>query len=150
MTYTLRLLAKIALIPLCVSISSAAYAQTDIMNLLREKLAAGFKKLETACGEDLKKYCSTVTPGEGRLMLCMEAHEDKISDGCSSALDEVAYRVEATAANLREAMDACRGDLDKFCATTQPGQGRLAACLAANKTSVSKNCADAVQKVQDQ
>ena len=150
MTYTLRLLAKIALIPLCVSISSAAYAQTDIANSIREKLAAGFKKLETACGEDLKKYCSTVTPGEGRFLRCIEAHEDKLSDGCSSALDEVAYRVEAAADNLREAMDACRGDLDKFCATTQPGQGRLAACLAANKTSVSKNCADAVQKVQDQ
>ena len=27
-----------------------------------------------------------------------------------------------------------------------PGQGRLAACLAANKTSVSKGCADAVQR----
>jgi hypothetical protein len=150
MTYTLRLLAKIALIPMCVAISSAAYPQTDIMNSLREKLAAGFKKLETACGEDVRKYCSTVTPGEGRLMLCIEAHEDKISDGCSSALDEVAYRAEAIADNLREAMNACRGDLDKFCATTQPGQGRLAACLATNKISISKNCAEAVQKVQDQ
>ena len=34
MKLTLRLLAKIVLLPLCVSISSAAYAQTDVMNLL--------------------------------------------------------------------------------------------------------------------
>jgi len=149
MTHTLRLLAKIVLLPMCISISSAAYAQTDMMSLLRERLAAGFKKLETACGEDVKKFCSTVTPGDGRIMLCMQAHEDKISDGCASALDEVAYQAEATADNLREVVNACRGDIDKVCATTQPGQGRLAACLAANKTSVSKGCADAVQKVQD-
>ena len=150
MTHTLRLLAKIVLLPMCINISSAAYAQTDMMSLLGERLAARFKKLETACGEDVKKFCSTVTPGEGRIMLCMQAHEDKISDGCASTLDEVAYQAEATADNLREAVNACRGDIDKVCATTQPGQGRLAACLAANKTSVSKGCADAVQKVQDQ
>ena len=126
MTHKLRLLAKIVLLPMCISISSAAYAQTDMMSLLRERLAAGFKKLETACGEDVKKFCSTVTPGEGRLMYCMQAHEDKISDGCASALDEVAYQAETTADNLREAVNACRGDIDKVCATTQPGQGRLA------------------------
>ena len=149
MKHTLRLLATITLIPLSLGISSVAYAQTDMMKAVAERLAAGFKKLETACGEDAKKYCSTVTPGEGRLMYCMQAHEDKISDGCASALDEVAYQAEEAADNLREAVNACRGDIEKVCATTQPGQGRIAACLAANKASVSKGCADAVQKVQD-
>ena len=149
MNHTLRLLAKIVLLPLCVSISSAAYAQTDVMNLLRERLAAGFKKLETSCGEDFKKYCSTVTPGEGRILLCMQAHEDKISDECGSVLDDVVFQAEATADQLREAVNACRGDIDKFCANTSPGQGRIAACLAANRTSVSKSCVEAVQKLQD-
>jgi hypothetical protein len=149
MKHTLRLLAKVVLLPLGVSISSTAYAQTDIMNLLLERLAAGFKKLETSCGEDFKKYCSTVTPGEGRILYCMQAHEDKISDGCASVLDEVVFQAETTADHLREAVDACRGDIDQFCAKTLPGQGRLAACLAANKTSVSKSCAEAVQTLQD-
>ena len=149
MTHTLRLLAKIVLLPMCISISSAAYAQTDMMSLLRERLAAGFKKLETACGEDVKKFCSTVTPGEGRILYCMEAHEDKISDGCASVLDEVVFQAETTADRLREAVNACRGDIDKFCANTSPGQGRIAACLAANRTSVSKSCVEAVQKLQD-
>jgi hypothetical protein len=149
MNHTLRLLAKIVLLPLCVSISSAAYAQTDVMNLPLERLAAGFKKLETSCGDDLKKYCSTVTPGEGRIVLCMQAHEDKISVGCASALDEVVLQVETTADHLREAVIACRGDIGKYCATTLPGQGRLAACLAANRTSVSMSCAEAVQKLLD-
>ena len=149
MKHTLRLLAKIMLIPLSIGISSPAYAQTDVMKAVAERLAAGFKKLETACGEDAKKYCSTVTPGEGRLLLCMEAHEDKISEGCASALDEATLQAETIADNLREAVNVCRGDIDKFCGKTQPGQGRIAACLAANRTSVSKSCAEAVQKLQD-
>ena len=149
MKHTLRLLATIMLIPLSLGISSVAYAQTDMMKAVAERLAAGFKKLETACGEDAKKYCSTVTPGEGRLIYCMQAHEDKISDGCASTLDEVVFQAETTADHLREAMNACRGDIDKFCAKTLPGQGRLAACLAANRTSVSTSCAEAVQKLLD-
>ena len=121
MKHTLRLLAKIVLLPLGVSISSTAYAQTDMMNVILERLAAGFKKLEASCGEDFKKYCSTVTPGEGRIMHCMQAHEDKISDGCASVLDEVVFQVETTADHLREAVNACRGDIDKFCAKHSAG-----------------------------
>ncbi len=79
MNPTLRLLAKVALLPLGVTISSIAYAQTDMMNAILERLTAGIQKLEAACGEDIKKYCSTVTPGEGRIVHCMQAHEDKIS-----------------------------------------------------------------------
>jgi hypothetical protein len=149
MKHTLRLLAKIMLIPLSVGISNAAYAQTDMMKAVAERLAAGFKKLETACGEDSKKYCSTVTPGEGRLLFCMQAHEDKISEGCASALDKATLQAESIADHLREAVNVCRGDIDKFCEKIQPGQGRIAACLAANRTSVSKNCVEAVQKLQD-
>jgi Golgi apparatus protein 1 len=149
MKHILRPVAKIVLLPLAVSISSIAYAQTDVMNAILERMAAGLKKLETSCGADIKKYCSTVTPGEGRILYCMQAHEDKISDDCSSVLDEVAFQVETTADRLREAVNACRGDIDKFCAKTQPGQGRIAACLAANRTSVSKNCVAAVQMLQD-
>lgn len=149
MKHILRPLAKIMLLPLGVSISSIAYAQTDMMNVILERLAASFKKLETSCGADIKKYCSTVTPGEGRILYCMQAHEDKISDDCGSVLDEVAFQVEATADRLREAVNACRSDIDKFCAKTQPGQGRIAACLAANRTSVSKNCVEAVQALQE-
>ena len=149
MKHTLRLLTKIMLLPLVVSISSIAHAQTDVMNAIAERLAAGIQKLETSCGEDIKKFCSTVTPGDGRILYCMQAHEDKISPACAYDLNEVEGQVQATADHLREAVNACRGDIDKFCAKTQPGQGRIAACLAANRTSVSKNCVAAVQKLQE-
>ena len=148
MTHTLRLLAKIVLLPMCISISSAAYAQTDMMSLLRERLAAGFKKLETACGEDVKKFCSTVTPGEGRILYCMQAHEDKISPKCAYELGETAGSAQATSDLLRDGVIACKAEITGVCGKIQPGQGRIAACLIANKSTASKDCADAIQKVE--
>ena len=148
MKHMLRLLAKIVLLPLGVSISNVAYAQTDMMNAILERLTAGLQKLEASCGEDIKKYCGTVTPGDGRVLHCMQAHEDKISPACAYDMNEVALHAQTTVDHLREAVNACRGDIDKFCAKTQPGEGRIAACLAANRTSVSKSCVEAVQKLQ--
>ena len=29
-------------------------------------------KVRAACDDDIKKYCSTVTPGDSRLMLCIQ------------------------------------------------------------------------------
>lgn len=133
-----------------ISTSSIAHAQTDVMNAILERLTAGIKRLEAACGEDLKKYCGTVTPGEGRLLYCIQAHEDKISPACEYEMNEVAVQVETTAASLREAITACRGDIKALCANIQPGQGRIAACLATNSASVSKSCTDAVHKLKSQ
>lgn len=149
MKHLLCMLAKIVLLPLGIGISSVAYAQTDVMNTILERLAAGIKKLEASCGADIRKYCKTVTPGEGRIVHCMQAHEDKISPGCGFVLNEVALQAQATIDRLKEAVNACQGDINQFCAKTQPGEGRIAACLAANRASVSKTCVDAVQKLQD-
>lgn len=82
------------------------------------------------------------------MLHCMQAHEDKISPGCAFVLNEVALQAQTTADLLKESVNACRGDIDKLCAKTQPGQGRIAACLAENKASVSKTCVEAVQKLQ--
>jgi Golgi apparatus protein 1 len=149
MKHTLRLLAKIVLLPLGISVSSIAHAQTDVMNVILERLTAGIKRLETACSDDIKKYCSTVTPGEGRMLYCMQAHEDKISATCGYEMNEVAVQVQTTADSLREAVAACRDDIGKFCGKTLPGQGRIAACLAANSASVSKSCMDAVHRFKN-
>ena len=42
--------------------------------------------LVSACASDLENYCSQVTPGNGRLLHCVAAHEDKISGQCEYCL----------------------------------------------------------------
>ena len=65
----LGLLALLAIGP-----ASLASAQTDIAKAVQEKLAAEAAKLDNSCADDIKKYCSDVTPGEGRMIYCMQAH----------------------------------------------------------------------------
>jgi len=148
MQATLRSLGKIGL-SLGVTLSaSLAFSQTDTTKALHEKLTAGIARMESSCAEDIKKYCSTVTPGEGRMLHCMQAHDDKITPRCAHDLHEAALNIQLAADRLKEVENACRDDIAKTCGTTQPGQGRLAACLAANKAAVSQNCTEAVQKLE--
>jgi hypothetical protein len=35
-----------------------------------------------ACADDVKRFCSTVTPGEGRILQCLQEHAQDISERC--------------------------------------------------------------------
>jgi hypothetical protein len=78
----------------------------------------------------------------------MQAHEDKISAKCAYELEETAAKFQASADNLRDAVNACKAEITGVCGKTVPGQGRIAACLLANRSTVSKNCAEALQKIE--
>jgi hypothetical protein len=146
----MHLVAKFGLLTLAVIFSiGAASAQADLTKAIQEKLAAEAAKLESSCADDIKKYCSTVTPGEGRMIYCMQAHEDKISPKCAFDLEEAATDVQLSADNLKEAVSACKAEITGVCGTTLPGQGRIAACLIANQATASKGCGDAIRKIQD-
>ncbi len=142
-------LLTLGLFPLLVLLSlGSASAQTDIAKAIQERLVAQIAKLQSSCTDELTKYCSTVTPGEGRLLYCMQAHEDKISAKCAYELEETAARIQTSADNLRDAIIACKTEITGVCGKTQPGEGRVAACLIANKSTLSKNCAEALQKIE--
>ncbi len=40
-----------------------------------------------SCAKDLETYCGAVTPGDGRTLACIYAHEDKVSDKCDAATE---------------------------------------------------------------
>ena len=89
MRIAVKLLAPLGSLPLLAVLSEGfVSAQTDLRKTILEKLTARVAKLESACAEDIQKYCSTVTPGEGRMIYCMQAHEDKISTKCAFELGE--------------------------------------------------------------
>jgi hypothetical protein len=149
MKITMHLLAKLGLLPLlAVLLAGSASAQTEVGKTILEKLTAKVAKLESACARDIRKYCKTVTPGEGRLIYCMQAHEDKISAKCAYELGETASSVQTSADSLKDAVIACKAEITGVCGKTVPGQGRIAACLIANKSTASKDCAAAIQKVE--
>jgi len=127
---------------------ACANAQTLIQSGIEARLAAAVSKLENACSDDLKKYCSTVTPGEGRFLLCLEAHEDKIGSRCDYALFDAARNLDRALDRIVQAADACWSDIAKHCAGIPEGGGRIAQCLIAKKTSLNDACQIAISKFQ--
>ena len=149
MKITVKLLAKLGWLPLLSMLSAGSVsAQTDLGKTILEKLTSRVAKLESACAADIKKYCKTVTPGEGRMIYCMQAHEDKISVKCSFELGEAATSVQTAADALKDAVIACKAEITGVCGKTVPGQGRIAACLLANKSTASSGCAEALKKIE--
>lgn len=149
MKVTVKLLAKLGLLPLLVILSAGPVsAQTDLGKTILEKLTARVAKLESACAKDIKKYWSTVTPGEGRMIYCMQAHEDKISAKCAFELGEAATSVQTATDALKDAVMACKAEINSVCGKTVPGRGRIAACLLANRSTASSGCAEALKKIE--
>ena len=125
---------------------SVANAQTAVAKKVAARLAAATEKLKAACGDDLSKYCSSVTPGEGRLIFCMMAHEDKISDKCDFALYDASRKMEHTLELIAEAADECWQDIEKHCAKSPVGGGHIGQCLLDNKKSLKAACRTAIER----
>jgi hypothetical protein len=106
--------------------------------------------VETAmegCKTELDTYCKTVTPGEGRILACLYAYEDKLSGRCVYALYDAANQLERTVMALRYLASECKSDISSLCADTQPGEGRILKCLEKNDAKVSGRCKQAAKDV---
>lgn len=113
-------------------------APASAMDTLIESVAQG-------CEEELTKFCSNVTPGEGRILACMYAHEDKLSGQCEFALYDAAAQLERFVSALTFLANECDEDLDTHCAAVEAGEGQLAQCLLDNKDKLQKRCASAIE-----
>jgi hypothetical protein len=98
----------------------------------------------TGCNKELTTYCKDVTPGEGRLLACLYAFEDKLSPSCEYALYDAAVQLERFVAAITYVANECRDDLRTYCAGVKPGEGRLLECMEKNKENLSERCRQAI------
>ncbi len=103
--------------------------------------------VQKGCATEIKNYCSQVTMGEGRLLACFYAHEDKLSGQCQYALYDASAQLERAVSALNYVAGQCEDDYMKLCPTVQVGEGRIIECLEANKESVSAACTQAMNDV---
>jgi len=103
------------------------------------------ESVSKGCEKELKTYCKDVTPGEGRVLACLYAHEDKLSGQCEYALYDAAAQLERALNALSYAANECRDDLTKFCSDIKPGGGRLMQCIDKNDAKVSPRCKQALK-----
>jgi hypothetical protein len=101
----------------------------------------------TGCKAELEKYCSNVTPGEGRVLACLYAYEDKLSGRCEYDLYDAAAQLERAVAALSYVVNECSSDLKQYCRDVAAGEGRLLQCLQKNDAQVSQRCKQARKDV---
>ena len=99
------------------------------------------------CKTEIEQYCAQVTPGQGRVLACLYSHGDKLSAKCEYALYDAAVQLERAVAALSYVANECDADLEKFCQSVAPGEGRLLQCLEKNEKQVSARCNNALKDV---
>lgn len=98
------------------------------------------KATTTACGEDVKKFCYDVTPGEGRIGLCLEEYRKELSSQCQQFITQTSQQV------VQEFLAACQHDVTQYCSQVQPGGGRVMQCLRENSSKISSDCAAVIKQ----
>jgi len=99
------------------------------------------------CTAEIETYCSQVTAGEGRMLACFYAHEDKLSGQCQYALYNAAAQLDQAVSALNYVAGECKNDIMSLCANVEMGEGRILDCLAAQEEAVSPACKTAVSQV---
>ncbi len=132
MTFFLRLIAVSIGFGLAFG-GTAAIAQGPVKGVLE------------ACESEITTYCDQVTPGDGRLLSCMYAHEDKISEPCADSIVDLADALDYLFANARAAVSICAADIEANCSTVEFGGGRVLTCLQENADKVSSDCRPVVK-----
>jgi hypothetical protein len=89
------------------------------------------------CAEDVIRLCPGSTVGKGAMRSCLKRNEAALGEACRAKLDAD----EASARRfVREFLQACRADVDQYCAAVEPGGGRLVGCLSQHQLEISTPC----------
>jgi hypothetical protein len=108
-----------------------------------DSLVEGVKK---ACHKELTTFCKGVQPGEGRILACLYAFQDRVSGKCEYAVYDAAAQLDRAAQALKFAATECKDDLLKYCGNVEVGNGRVKACLDKNEKSLSEKCKEALKQ----
>ena len=131
-----RMMGCLLVIGLVFLVAGSALAQEGLVQTVAE-----------GCKAEIQTYCKGVTPGEGRVLACLYAYQDKLSSRCEYALYDASVQLERVVNALTYVANECRGDLQAYCSNVKPGEGRLLDCLEKNKAKVSARCKQAVKDV---
>ena len=101
-----------------------------------------------ACKPEIETFCSQVTPGQGRLLACFVAHEDKLSGQCGWALYEAMDALEGFMDAVTYLAESCWDDIIEHCAEVEMGEGRIATCLLESQDKVTPECQQAMKDVE--
>lgn len=135
-----RLSFLLSLLLAVLALAAPAAAQTKTFEKALAKAEEAVSHVETACAYDVTKFCPNVTPGDGRIALCLLAHEDKLAKSCLSTALRVGRSFDLAVSNVFRAAAVCEKDIPAVCSQVEPGDGRIIECLIENQPKLSTQC----------
>jgi PRC-barrel domain/Cysteine rich repeat len=111
---------------------------------LRDRVQAAVDAVESTCTADIARFCGTVTRGEGRVLLCLQAFDDQLSRRCQFGLYRAARNLERSLDRVERIADACWSDIEANC----PNADRVGQCLIEKTQSLSPTCRSVIDRVQ--
>jgi PRC-barrel domain protein len=119
---------------------SAGLAQSN----LKDRVQAAVEAVESTCGADISRFCGSVTRGEGRLLLCMQAFDDQLTRRCQFALYRVSRQLKRSLDRVERIADACWSEIEANCTNAD----RISQCLLEKIAVLSPTCRTAVDGVR--
>ena len=107
---------------------------------LSDRVAAGVQAVEGACAADVSKFCANVSRGDGRLLVCMHAHDDQLSRGCQMALYRASRNLERALNRVERIADACGNEIEAQCGNAD----RVGQCVMEKAASFSQPCQNVI------
>lgn len=108
---------------------------------LKDRLSTAVQRIRGACGNDIQRFCSEVSPGGGRMASCMDAYSDQLSRSCQSALNRAVNRVQQAVENIG---DTCLSAVQQQCGNAD----NMKQCLQQKNSSLPQSCQTIVAAVQ--
>jgi hypothetical protein len=107
---------------------------------LSDRVAAAVQAIEGACAADVSKFCGSVSRGEGRLLVCMQAYDDQLSRSCQMALYRSSRNLEQALNRVERIADACGNEIEAQCGNAD----RVGQCVMEKAASFSQPCQNVV------
>jgi hypothetical protein len=111
---------------------------------LKDRVASAIETVEATCAADISKFCGNVTRGEGRVVLCMQAHDDQLSLRCQFGLYRASRNLDRALNRVERIADACWNDIEAQCADAQ----RIGQCVMDKAQSLSQACQTVVAGIR--
>jgi Golgi apparatus protein 1 len=126
----------ITLIYVAVLAGVSASSDLSAQPTLKDRVASALESVESVCADDINKFCGHVTRGEGRLLLCMQAHDDQLSFRCQFGLYRASRHLDNALSRVERIADACWADIEAQCKDASS----IGQCVMDKAPSVSPAC----------
>jgi hypothetical protein len=103
------------------------------------------------CSEDIAKFCKNVKPDRRSIMECLEEHESELSGACKdyeATMEGSRVESREQIRQYRAFLQACKGDVSKFCKNVNPASGGIEKCLNEHQNELSTPCSESMKAVK--